>query len=80
MNILAAVSMKQNKLKRHLQRVHAECVGKTREFFHRKRNEFINQKKHFKKIKLLRQKNRFYRSKLTTELPNVKNLIRMEEV
>jgi hypothetical protein len=32
--------MKPSILKRHLKTVHAECDGKTAEFFHRKLNEF----------------------------------------
>jgi hypothetical protein len=37
--MLAADSMKPNKLKRHLETVHAECIGTT-EFSHRKQNKF----------------------------------------
>jgi hypothetical protein len=40
MTILAAGSMKPNKLKGQLETVHAECVGKTIYCFHRKLNEF----------------------------------------
>jgi hypothetical protein len=36
LKILAADSTKLNKLKRHLEAVHAEFIGKTPEFFHRK--------------------------------------------
>jgi hypothetical protein len=32
--------MKPKKLKRHLETVHAEYVGKAPEFFHRQLNEF----------------------------------------
>jgi hypothetical protein len=47
--ILAVDSMKPNKLKRYFKIVHAECVGKTPEFFHRKLSEF-NKEKEFAKI------------------------------
>jgi hypothetical protein len=40
MKISAADSMKMKKIKRHFEIVHAECVGKTFELFHRKLNEF----------------------------------------
>jgi hypothetical protein len=36
--MLAVDSIKPNKLKRHLETVHAECVRKALEFFHRKLN------------------------------------------
>jgi hypothetical protein len=35
------LSADPNRFKRHLKTVHAECVGKTLEFFRRKLNEFI---------------------------------------
>jgi len=44
MKTLAVDSMKPNKLKRHAETVHAECVGKTPEFSHRKVIKF-NKKK-----------------------------------
>jgi len=50
MKILTAGSMKPNKLKRHLETVHAGCVGKTHEFFHRKLNEFKSKNMHLLKI------------------------------
>jgi hypothetical protein len=45
MKVLVMDSMKPNKLKRHLEIVHAECIRKTPEFFHRKLNDFSKQKK-----------------------------------
>jgi hypothetical protein len=44
--ILAADNMKQNKFKTNFETVHAECVGKTPKFFHRKlilisRNKYL---------------------------------------
>jgi hypothetical protein len=44
---LAPDNMKLNKLKRHLEIVHAVCVGETPEFPHRKLNEFNKQKQAF---------------------------------
>jgi hypothetical protein len=41
---------KLNKIKRHLETVHAECVGGTPKSVHRKRNEFSKQKRAFAKI------------------------------
>jgi hypothetical protein len=35
MKVLEADNMRMNKLKRHLEMMHAGCVGKTPEFFHR---------------------------------------------
>jgi hypothetical protein len=35
----------------HLERVHAECIGKTPEFFYRKQNEFNKRRQVFAKIK-----------------------------
>jgi hypothetical protein len=47
MKILVVDSMKLNKFKRHLETLHAACVGKTPEFFHRKLNDFNKKKKAF---------------------------------
>jgi hypothetical protein len=44
MKILAADSMKPNKLKKQLERVHAECIEKSPEFFHGKLYGFNKQK------------------------------------
>jgi hypothetical protein len=43
MNILDANNMRPNKLKRHPETVHTECVGKINVFFHRKLNDFNKQ-------------------------------------
>jgi hypothetical protein len=45
--------MKPNNLKRHLEAMHTECVGKTPEFFHRNLNESNNQKQTFKKLTIV---------------------------
>jgi len=50
MKILAMGSMKQSKLKGHSVAEHAECIGKTPEFFLRKLNEFNKQEQAFTKI------------------------------
>lgn len=42
--ILAADSMKPNKLKRHLETLHSEYVGKPREFFELKLKSYKKQK------------------------------------
>jgi hypothetical protein len=47
--------MKRNKLKRHLETLHAECVGKSLKFFHRKLNEFNKQEQAFAKITIFDQ-------------------------
>jgi len=44
MAILDADSMRPNKLKGHVETVHAECVGTTPEFFHRTLNGFNKRK------------------------------------
>jgi hypothetical protein len=46
--VLVADSMKLNKLKRNDERVEAECVEKTPEFFYRKLS-LINRNKHLQK-------------------------------
>jgi hypothetical protein len=53
---LAVGSMKPNTLKRRLETVHAECVGKTLEFFDRKLNEFNKQEEAFPKITTIKPK------------------------
>lgn len=40
--VLAADSMRPGKLKRHLETIHSEYVGKPQEFFQRKLDEFSN--------------------------------------
>ena len=45
-----ADSMRPGKLKRHLETTHSEYVGKPKEFFQRKLDEFIKQKQTFKEI------------------------------
>jgi hypothetical protein len=50
MNILGAVSMKLNKLKRYFKTVPVECVGRIPKFFHWKLKEFNKQKQAFAKI------------------------------
>lgn len=47
--ILAADSMKPNKLKRHLETLHSEYVNKPREFFELKLKSYEKQKSFFKK-------------------------------
>jgi hypothetical protein len=47
---LAADRVKLNKLNGHVETVHAECVGRTPKFFHRKIIEFNMQKQTFTKI------------------------------
>jgi hypothetical protein len=61
--------MKPNKLNRHLESVHAECVGKTPEFFHRKPNEFNKQKQAFAEITAVTSEHCLHHQKLPTELP-----------
>jgi hypothetical protein len=39
--ILAVNSIEPNKLKRHLETEHGECVGKTLKFFHRRLNKSV---------------------------------------
>ena len=48
--VLAADSMRPGKLKRHLETTHSEYVGKLKEFFQRKLDEFTKQKQTFKEI------------------------------
>ena len=47
--VLAADSMRPGKLKRHLETTHSKCIGKPKEFFQRKLDEFTKQKQAFKK-------------------------------
>ena len=49
MNTFASDSMKTNKLERHLEKVHADHVGKTREFFQRKLENLNKQQDMFSK-------------------------------
>lgn len=49
MNTLASDSMKPNKLKRHLEKVHADHVDKTREYFQRKLELLNKQQETFSK-------------------------------
>ncbi|XP_026476390.1 zinc finger BED domain-containing protein 5-like [Ctenocephalides felis] len=56
MNTLASDSMKPSKLKRHLEKVHADHVGKTKEFFQRKLDNLNKQKESFSKALSVSQK------------------------
>ena len=56
MNTLASDSMKPNKLKRHFEKVHADHVGKTREFFQRKLENLNKQQEMFSKTMSVTQK------------------------
>ena len=49
MNILAADSMKPNKLKQHLEKVHVDYIVKKSEFFQRKLEILNKQQKTFTK-------------------------------
>ena len=48
--VLATDSMRPGKLKRHLESTHSKYVGKPKEFFQRKLDEFTKQKQTFKEI------------------------------
>jgi hypothetical protein len=72
--------MKPNKLKRSHDTARAECVGRTNEFLHRKLNEFNNQEQALAKIITVTSKPLRASSKLPTELPKMKNPIRMQIV
>jgi zinc finger BED domain-containing protein 5/7/8/9 len=54
--ILAADSMKPNKLKRHLETLHSEYVNKSREFFELKLKSYEKQKSFFKKVITMNEK------------------------
>jgi predicted transcriptional regulator len=78
--ILAIDSMNFNKLKSHLETVHAESVGRTPEFFHRTLNEFNKHKQEFAEVATINIKTIACIIQSSVKLPNIKYLILLEEV